>query len=126
MEPKFKIGDRIRVTSSDRAGYAYATVTGAETDYGPKSVYHTYKVTWDWNPFAEHSYKSEDVEDIWEVVTGCPIAMSTTTLPRGAEPIDIEFKDIEDDGTCRHKWVDYQGFNTSYQFCDLCDEKKSM
>lgn len=25
---------------------------------------------------------------------------------------------------CFHEWVDYHGFNESYQYCKLCDEKR--
>lgn len=29
------------------------------------------------------------------------------------------------DTACRHEWVKYTGLNETYEFCKLCDDKKS-
>lgn len=130
---KFKIGDRIRVLSSDRSGYNYAEITGT-TKYFDASSGTTedfYLVTWDSGKPAFHEYKASEVDSEWDLAPTlpsgqCPIVQSyNSRFPKeiNLAPIDLQIENITA-LDCDHKWKEYHGYNDFYEFCEKCDKKR--
>lgn len=138
---KFKVGDRIKVSSSDRVGYAYANIERIDEGTEP-----TYWVRWEHHNHRLYDYKVVDVDGDWE--HACPVVLqasgvTTITLPlppqgathyniyrhqqgKGYVKIQTDHVDRNLSEICNHKWEDYYGFSECYQFCQHCDEKRPL
>lgn len=49
-----------------------------------------------------------------------------TQLPLGINIWWGEAFDKDGKPLCIHKWVKYEGFTDTYEFCEKCDEKRTL
>lgn len=47
-------------------------------------------------------------------------------LPLGINSWWGESFDKDGKSNCYHKWVKYEGFTDKYEFCEKCDEKRTL
>ena len=111
---KFKVGDRFQVKENGISGQIVGT------QWNPNSNKEEFVVLWDFLSRKGY-YPVDEVDDIWELTS------TTITIKNIAGldfiPITIQIHR----GPCLdHDWVNYNGFNESYQFCKKCDEKRNV
>jgi hypothetical protein len=124
MEPKFSAGDKIKTMGSTT--YHYATIERTASLDNGDTIYY---VEWFHHPGNTFDYKASDVDSTWELelpAGNCPVVKYYEST-KESDDIFAKYTDFDAvDKGCDHKWVNYHGFNTSYQFCEKCDEKRPM
>lgn len=121
--PLFKIYDTICSKSSGNI----ATIVAISFN----SIYQTdeYVVEWAHSPGIKQSYSFDDAHSSWKLSpqltsTKTPVQRLMDALNAGTTV--WKTPTFGDANACDHKWTKYVGFNTSYQFCQKCDEKKAL
>lgn len=116
--PKFSIGDYIRVESSDRSGYNYATILGIRTI--GSDIY--YSVAWDLSAGKTWDYKASEVDHLWELYDiGKNLSFKLDFEDEC--PVVDSYEKKKQLSTCDHEWTEYHGLTQSFTFCKKCDEK---
>ena len=130
---KFAIGDHVSNTSTSEKGLI--------TRRGYNSIYQEGDYTIMWENGKEETVAQDYAEKIFKIILSQQIYkkefdvagrrinsfendifgdMYQMELPIG-KPMDVSIQKTQE---CIHSWVNYVGFNNSFEFCSKCDKKK--
>lgn len=100
---RFKKGDRFKVKESGLSGEIVGVLVNTHGSM--------YQVSWD--HFDDIMYYScDDGDEIWE-----------TSEPLSGGVLD-HYLTISKSNECNHSWRSYNGFTSTYEYCEKCDTKR--
>ena len=118
---KFKVGDKVKVIQKNNSQYGKIGIIKDVL-----SEICIYEVNFKYHDI--HYYESDLIlvassQNVTNKIKGSSIYLDKITLPTTIREEDIV---VKNNSKCSHNWKIYHGFTESYEYCNLCDEKRGI
>ena len=117
---KFKVGDKVEITNNNLVNYGRKGII--------KELYIDCMYILEFDGFCIR-YNEDDLilvassQNVTNNVKYSSIYLDKIILPT---TIREEDSVVKNNSKCSHNWKIYHGFTESYEYCNLCDEKRGI